>query len=91
MQDIVSVITTFYNDENYILKCINSVNCQLVNNQFKIEYILVNDCSEDSSQEIVNIYFNKKSNENVTIKIIKHKTIYFKTSKMTTNVTNITV
>ena len=70
MQDIVSVITTFYNDENYILKCINSVNCQLVNNQFKIEYILVNDCSEDSSQEIVNIYFNKKSNENVTIKII---------------------
>lgn len=34
---------------------------------------------------------NGSADNHVTIKIIKHKTIYFKTSKMTTNVTNITV
>ena len=34
---------------------------------------------------------NGSADNHVTIKIIKHKTIYFKTSKMTTNVTNVTV
>ena len=30
MKDIVSVITTFYNAQDYILKCLNSVNNQLI-------------------------------------------------------------
>lgn len=34
---------------------------------------------------------NGSADNRVTIKIIKHKMTYFKTSNMTTNVTNVTV
>lgn len=34
---------------------------------------------------------NGSDDNHVTIKIIKHKMTYFKTSNMTTNVTNVTV
>ena len=59
MKDLISVITTFYNSEKYILQCIHSVNSQLTNDEFDIEYIIVDDCSEDSTNEIVELYFQK--------------------------------
>ena len=43
MKDKVSIITTFYNCENYILKCINSVWEQEISDDFDIEYILIDD------------------------------------------------
>ena len=70
MKDLVSVITTFYNDEEYILNCINSVNAQLSDN-FDIEYIIVNDCSEDNASEIINMYFDKYKNDSIKLNIIK--------------------
>lgn len=71
MKDLISVITTFYNSEKYILQCIKSVNEQIVDNTFDIEYILINDCSEDKSELIINKYFNES--KNINYKIIKNE------------------
>ena len=59
MKDKVSIITTYYNSENYILKCINSVNSQIIDETFDIEYIIIDDCSEDSSVQIIDLFFEK--------------------------------
>ena len=55
----VSIIVPFYNVENYIEKCLES----LVNQTLKeIEIILVNDGSKDSSKEKANKFITKYSN-----------------------------
>ena len=59
MMDKVSIITTFYNAENYILKCINSVWNQEISDDFDIEYILIDDHSEDKTHEIIDIFFKE--------------------------------
>ena len=59
MKDKVSIITTFYNCENYILKCINSVWDQEISDNFDIEYILIDDHSEDKTHEIIDIFFKE--------------------------------
>lgn len=59
MKDKVSIITTFYNAENYILKCINSVWDQEISNDFEIEYILIDDYSEDKTKDIIEIFFKE--------------------------------
>ena len=59
MKDKVSIITTFYNCENYILKCINSVWDQEISDNFDIEYVLIDDHSEDKTHEIIDIFFKE--------------------------------
>jgi len=59
MKDKVSIITTFYNCENYILKCIDSVWNQKNSDNFDIEYILIDDHSEDKTREIIDIFFKE--------------------------------
>jgi len=61
MKDTVSVITTFYNAQDYILKCINSVWKQKNTDNFDIEYILIDDCSNDKTSDIVKIFFKEYS------------------------------
>ena len=52
----VSIIVPFYNVENYIYKCLNS----LVNQTLEdIEIILVNDGSKDNSEKIAKKYYKK--------------------------------
>ncbi len=59
----ISIVTTIYNVEKYIEKCLTS----LVNQTYKdIEIILVNDCSTDSSMDIVSKFDDSR------IKIINH-------------------
>lgn len=70
MKDKISIITTFYNSEKYILQCIHSVNTQIINDKFDIEYILVDDCSEDNTLSIINAYFEKYKS-NIDIHIVK--------------------
>jgi glycosyltransferase involved in cell wall biosynthesis len=50
---LVSVITPFYNTEDYLAECIESVLRQTYNNW---EYILVNNCSTDTSAQIAEHY-----------------------------------
>ena len=71
MKDIVSVITTFYNAQDYILKCLNSVNNQLINEFFEIEFVLVDDCSTDDTAKIIKIFFDNYTTGNVKSKVIK--------------------
>ena len=71
MKDIVSVITTFYNAQDYILKCLNSVNNQLINEFFEIEFVLVDDCSTDDTAKIIKIFFDNYTTGNVKSKLIK--------------------
>jgi glycosyltransferase involved in cell wall biosynthesis len=53
---LVSVITPFYNTEQYIAECIESVLAQTYSNW---EYILVNNQSTDASREIAEQYAQK--------------------------------
>lgn len=64
--DLISIIVPVYNVENYLERCINS----LINQSYsKIEIILVNDGSTDSSKEICNKYILQDSR----VKLINKK------------------
>lgn len=68
--DKVSVITTFYNAEKFILQSINSVNQQFIDG-FEIEYVLVDDKSPDKSREIITNFINNHGNPNIDFRIIE--------------------
>lgn len=68
--DRVSVITTFYNAEKFIVNAINSVNQQMVNG-FELEYVIVDDKSTDKSREIVNQFIALEGNKNIIFKVIE--------------------
>ena len=48
----VSVITTFYNAEKFIIQAISSVNQQLING-FELEYVIIDDESPCNSRKMV--------------------------------------
>lgn len=50
----IAVITPVFNAEQYVLDCVHSVANSISNEQFAIEHILVDDCSTDTSWEIIN-------------------------------------
>ena len=54
---IVTIITPYYNDESYLRQAIDSVLSQSYNN---FELILVNHASTDSSREIAHSYIDKR-------------------------------
>jgi glycosyltransferase involved in cell wall biosynthesis len=68
--DKVSVITTFYNAEKFILQSINSVNQQIIDG-FEVEYVIVDDKSPDKSREIITDYINNHGNPNIDFRIIE--------------------
>ena len=56
----VSIITTVYNAEKYILYNLNSISQQVYdNNDIYVEHILVNDCSTDNSLYIINDFIKR--------------------------------
>jgi glycosyltransferase involved in cell wall biosynthesis len=57
---IISVITTFYNAENFIVNAVNSVNQQIIEkDRFDFEYVIVDDKSPDKSREILEGFIDK--------------------------------
>lgn len=60
----ISIVTTVYNIEKYIKRCLDSLISQTYKN---IEIIVVNDCSTDASMDIVKSYKDER------IIIIEHK------------------
>jgi glycosyltransferase involved in cell wall biosynthesis len=55
-QPLVSIVTPFYNTDEFLADCINSVLAQTYSNW---EYILVNNCSSDQSLDIATAYAAK--------------------------------
>lgn len=55
---LVSVITPVYNGERYLAECIESVCTQTYDN---FEYIIVNNCSTDRTEEIIKNYVKEDS------------------------------
>ena len=53
IEPLVSIVTPFYNTDEYLTECIESVLAQTYQNW---EYILVNNCSTDRSAEIAKRY-----------------------------------
>lgn len=59
-KDIVSIITTFYNAEQFIIHTLASVYSQIVEkDKFEIEYVLVDDHSPDNSRKLVEAFMQK--------------------------------
>ena len=69
MKNKISVISTFYNYEQYLDQSIQSVlkqTCQNIN----IEYILINDCSTDNSLDVAKEKIKDFEKENFSVSIL---------------------
>lgn len=69
--DKVSVITTFYNAEKFILDAVNSVNQQIIDG-FELEYVIVDDKSPDKSRQLLERYIKDNvKNPNAQWRIVE--------------------
>lgn len=66
---LVGVLT--YNHGNYIKECINGILMQQGN--FKLKVIIINDCSNDNSDEIISIAIESNNDNNIEIEYIKNR------------------
>lgn len=72
MKNKISIISTFYNAEQYLDQSIQSVlkqTCQNIN----IEYILINDCSTDNSLDVAKEKIKDFEKENFSVSILTTK------------------
>lgn len=67
----VSIITTFYNAQNFILDALNSVNQQIIEDDLEVEYILVNDKTPDKSYEVAQEFIKQHGNPKIEFKFIE--------------------
>ena len=65
----VSILVPFYNVENYVGRCVESLFSQTYSN---IEYVFVNDCSPDKSLDVIKEKISKY-NLSDKCKIITHE------------------
>ena len=65
---LVSIIVTNYNYEKYIEECLNSILTQTYN---KIECIIIDDKSTDSSIEVIKKFISSHLNSNISFKLIE--------------------
>lgn len=65
---VVSVVTTFYNAEKYIMAAVKSVTKQIHNgkHKFKIDYTIVDDKSPDGSRKLIEDYINSEEGKSLT-------------------------
>lgn len=66
----VSIITTFYNAQNYVLSAINSINAQNKTG-INYEYILVDDKSQDETRKLIEKYIDDNVIDKENWKIIE--------------------
>lgn len=68
----VSIITTFYNAQSFVLNAVNSIYQQDFDpNIINIEYIIVDDKSEDDSRKLVEQYILDHPKEGLQYKIVE--------------------
>ncbi|MDO5516018.1 MAG: glycosyltransferase [Clostridium sp.] len=59
-KDLVSIVVSNYNNEKYIVECLDSV----INQTYKsIEIIIVDDCSTDKSVQLIESWISRRSEE----------------------------
>ena len=68
--DKISVITTFYNAEKFIIQSVSSVNQQLVNG-FELEYVIVDDKSPCNSRKMIEQFIKLEGNKKINFKIVE--------------------
>lgn len=66
----ISVITTYYNAEKFLLNAIGSVYHQLVPDECEIEYVIVDDKSEDHSRELLEKFMSKNTKPGFIWKLV---------------------
>lgn len=68
---VISVITTFYNAEQFILKTLVSIDMQKTDDKFTIEYVIVDDKSPDGTRKVVEAFIEKAAkNKDVTYRVL---------------------
>ena len=69
----IAVVTTFFNAEKFVLNAVHSVAQQITNNLFDIEYVIVDDKSEDTSRKQVEQYIANvgRNFKDVTFNIVE--------------------
>lgn len=67
----ISVITTFFNAQDFILNAVNSVWQQQVNSLIDIEYVIVDDKSKDHSREMLERYIAVHKRDNFIWKLVE--------------------
>ena len=70
MSKLLSVIIPVYNEEKTILKILNALEGVVLISNIKKEYIIVNDCSTDNSESIINKYLI--DNKSSKVKLFSH-------------------
>ena len=68
--DKISVITTFYNAERFILQAVGSVNQQVIDG-FEVEYVIVDDKSPDKSREMLEKFIQVQGNKKIDYRVIE--------------------
>ena len=68
--DKISVITTFYNAERFILQAVGSVNQQVIDG-FEVEYVIVDDKSPDKSREMLENFIQVQGNKKIDYRVIE--------------------
>lgn len=66
----ISIIIPIYNAENYIERCAKSL---MEQNFDSVEYVFIDDCSQDASVEILNSILQNYPNRTTSVKLIRHK------------------
>ena len=67
----LSIVIPAFNEENTILDIINKVESVKLNSDVKKELIIINDCSTDLTEDLINRYI--KENPEVTIVYLRHE------------------
>lgn len=74
MKDKVSIITTYYNAEKFVLNAVNSIIQQKTDDDFKIEYVLIDDKSPDNSSKLIKKFLDDtkgKFNNDIEVRMIE--------------------
>jgi glycosyltransferase involved in cell wall biosynthesis len=61
---LISIITTVYNSENYIVECLNTIQNQTFSN---FEHIIINDGSIDNTKDIIENYIFNNNYNNIKL------------------------
>ena len=70
----LSIITTYYNAQNFILDAVNSINQQIIDDNLEVEYILVNDKTQDNSDKLVKEFIKEHGNPKINYKFVEPET-----------------